>query len=81
MASLLSSNQVVTATLTSEEDKDKANDEESKVELPRLFIRLFNYEPILPLKHLKASQYGRSSASCVMQYEPVLHTCTASMVS
>ena len=28
-------------------------------ELPRLFVRLFNYHPVLPLKQLKAPQFGK----------------------
>ena len=31
-------------------------------ELPRLFVRLFNYHPVLPLKQLKASQFGKCVA-------------------
>ena len=56
-----SAHQVVSAAISSEENTDTARDEGSKVELPRLYIRLFNYEPILSLKHLKASQYGMMS--------------------
>ena len=53
-----------------EDDTDGSSDdlelttEESlpAFELPRLFIRLFNYHPVLPLKQLKAPQFGKCVA-------------------
>lgn len=49
---------VLVRTLYGEAGKDGS--EGAHFDQLRFYIRLFNFEPILPLKHLKASQYGES---------------------
>ena len=42
---------------TSSDGED--GDESTYLDVPRLFVRLFNYQPVIPLKLLKASQFGK----------------------
>ncbi len=57
--------QVLSKTIAGETDEN--GEEEVLFDQSRFFIRLFNFEPVLPLKHLKASQYGKwTSLLCVL---------------
>ncbi|XP_064405107.1 DNA helicase MCM8-like [Halichondria panicea] len=49
---------LLSRSLSGESDKN-IDSEEASFDRPRFYIRLFNFEPVLPLKHLKASQYGK----------------------